>query len=178
MQGRVPPRVEYQTFSSSADFQGVFSGLRRRSRPNHRGNRFFIRDRDQPRGRGGCPESRKKGNSTERATGVVAENYRDGRPWKCTPLTMYLTPPPGTTAATAATLQSAQAFMNDLPHASVDLTNKPGVLGSWVLEAKDADINKIAATLQTTVTASGTNHYRLKLELIDDIFLVCTYSES
>src|SRR6266567_3668563 len=49
---------------------------------HHRGNRFFIRDRNQPGGSGGCPESRKKGNGTERATGVAAENYRDGRPWK------------------------------------------------------------------------------------------------
>jgi len=60
----------------------------------------------------------------------------------------------------------------------VDLTNKPGVLGSWLLEARDADVNKIAATLQNTVTAAGTNHYRLRSELIDDIILVCTYSAS
>src|ERR1700675_3140185 len=78
MQGRVPRRIERQTFSSSADFQGVFSGLRRGSHPNHRRNGFFIRDRHVPRGRGGCPV-RGKGSSTERVPGMAAEDYRAGR---------------------------------------------------------------------------------------------------
>ena len=97
---------------------------------------------------------------------------------KGTPLTVYLTPAPGTADPAAATLQSAAAFMNGLPHSSVDLTNSPGSLGSWLLEARDADINKIAVTLQTTVAVSGTNHHRLRSELIDDIILVCTYNAS
>jgi hypothetical protein len=55
---------------------------------------------------------------------------------------------------------------------------QPASLGSWLLEARDADINKIAASLQTTVTTAGTNHYRLRSELIDDIVLVCAYNAS
>ena len=49
----------------------------------------------------------------------------------------------------------------------------PASRGSWLLEARDADIAKIAASLQTAV--SGTTHLRLKPELIEDTFLVCTY---
>src|ERR1700675_5119467 len=78
MQGRVPRRIERQTFSSSADFQGVFSGLRRGSHPNHRRDGFFLRDRHVPGGRGGCPARGKKG-STERVPRMAAEDYRGGR---------------------------------------------------------------------------------------------------
>jgi len=97
---------------------------------------------------------------------------------KGTALTMYVTPAPGTAAPAPATLQSMPLFFNGLPHALVDLTNNPGGLGSWLLEARDADIEKIEATLQSTVTTAGTNHYRLRSELIDDIILVCTYVAS
>src|SRR6267142_2248698 len=78
MQGRVPRGIERQTFSSQADFQGAFSGLRRGSDPNHRRDRFFIRDRHVPGGRESCPVRGKKGN---RVPGMATEDYRDGRPW-------------------------------------------------------------------------------------------------
>jgi hypothetical protein len=65
--------------------------------------------------------------------------------------------------------------LDGLPHAALDLTSKAGMLGSWLLEARDADINKIAASLQTTINVGGTTHYRLNTELIEDIIIVCTY---
>jgi hypothetical protein len=94
---------------------------------------------------------------------------------KGTALTMYVTPAPGTAAAAVATLQSAPSYLNGLPHAALDSAGQPGALGSWLLEARGADIHKIAASLQTTVTADTATHYRLKPELIEDIILVCTY---
>jgi hypothetical protein len=94
---------------------------------------------------------------------------------KGTALTMYVTPAPGSAAAAAATLQSTTSYLNGLPHAVLDLTSQPGALGSWLLEARDADIHRIAASLQTTVMADTATHYRLKAELIEDIILVCTY---
>src|ERR1700682_4802650 len=78
MQGRVPRGIERQTLSSQADFQGVFSGLRRGSYPNHRRGGFFIWDWHVPGGREGCSVRGKKGNSTEPVTGMAAEDYRGG----------------------------------------------------------------------------------------------------
>src|SRR6266436_2750865 len=92
MQGRVPRGIERQTFSSPADFQGIFSGLRRGSHPNHRRNGFFIRDRHVPGGRERCLARGKKGNST-RVTGMATEDYRDGRPWASLVIRRLLTLP-------------------------------------------------------------------------------------
>ena len=94
---------------------------------------------------------------------------------KGTALTVYVTPAPGSATAAAATLQSRSSDLSGLPHAVLDLTSQPGALGSWLLEARDTDIQKIAASLQTTVTADSTTHYRLRAELIEDVILVCTY---
>ncbi|HET8924381.1 MAG TPA: choice-of-anchor D domain-containing protein [Candidatus Acidoferrum sp.] len=94
---------------------------------------------------------------------------------KGTPLTVYVTPAPALTAASAASLQSAASYLNGLPHASLDITSQPGTLGPWLLEAREADISKIAASLQTTVTVDTTTHYRLRGELIEDVIFVCTY---
>ena len=94
---------------------------------------------------------------------------------KGTPLTVYVTPAPASTAASAARLESAASYLNGLPHKSLDLRGQPGALGAWLLEARDADISKIAASLQTTVAADTTTHYHLKGELIEDVIFVCTY---
>jgi hypothetical protein len=90
------------------------------------------------------------------------------------PLTMYVTPAPGTRSASAAILKIGTP-LNGLPHGFVDFTSQPGALGSWLLEARDADIFNIAPSLRTSVTANGTPHYRIKSDLIEDIILVCTY---
>jgi sugar lactone lactonase YvrE len=94
---------------------------------------------------------------------------------KGTPLTMYITADLTSAAPLAATLGSTASDLNGLPHAAVDLSSQPGSLGAWLLEARDADVNKIAASLQTKVTANNTTHYRINVDLIDDVILVCTY---
>jgi hypothetical protein len=55
---------------------------------------------------------------------------------------------------------------------------QPGTLASWLLEAREADISTIVASLQTTVMFDNVTHYRLKAAAIEGTFLVCTYSVS
>lgn len=88
--------------------------------------------------------------------------------------------PPGATGK-GATLSSAPTLLNGVPHASVPQTLSPnppslGGLGTWTLGATQADIQKIAASLQNVVTSGGANYAHLNPDVIDDIFLVCHYS--
>jgi hypothetical protein len=71
-------------------------------------------------------------------------------------------------------LDSSSSFLNGIPHAVIDMQNDPKGFGTWVVEAKDADIQQIATTLRYS---EGT-HQRLKAEAIADIIIVCHYSVS
>src|SRR5271155_5416876 len=81
MQGGVTRGVDRQALASAADFQGAISGLRRRSRPDHRRDGFFICDRHLPGRRAGGPAKSKEDSGSERATGVATKDHRDGRRW-------------------------------------------------------------------------------------------------
>jgi hypothetical protein len=71
--------------------------------------------------------------------------------------------------------------LNGVPHASVPQTlaaNPPalGPLGTWIVGAAQADIQKIAGSLQNVVSSGGNSFPHLNSEVIDDIFFVCHYS--
>ena len=93
-------------------------------------------------------------------------------------LTLSLAPPPPGTPGTRLTLKSDSAFLNGVPHAAVPQTLPPkpspiGQLRIWTLSADQADIQKIAGSLQS-VGSTGVQH--LNPDVIDDIFFVCHYS--
>lgn len=86
--------------------------------------------------------------------------------------------PPGV-AGKAVVLSSVSTFLNGVPHASVPQTlpaNPQSPLGTWTLGAAQADIQKIAASLQSVVSSGGNNYSHLNSDVIDDIFFVCNYS--
>ncbi len=93
-------------------------------------------------------------------------------------LTLSLAPPPPGTPGTRLTLKSDSAFLNGVPHAAVPQTLPPkpspiGQFGMWTLSADQADMQKIAGSLQS-VGSTGVQH--LNPDIIDDIFFVCHYS--
>jgi hypothetical protein len=94
---------------------------------------------------------------------------------KGTALTLHLTPPGNPTVDAAL---NPDPLYSGVPHGIIDLTNQPGGLGSWQLQAGDADIQAIPSSLRTTVTTSGTPHYRLIAGIVADIIAVCHYSVS
>jgi hypothetical protein len=96
---------------------------------------------------------------------------------KGTALTLHLTPA-GNSPPTFDGKLPPDSLYAGVPHASMDLSNQPGGLGSWQLQASDSDIKAIAQSLQTTVTANGTTHNRLKAAAVDDIVAVFHYSVS
>lgn len=91
-------------------------------------------------------------------------------------LSLSLTPPGAGTKV--LTLGSASAFLNGVPHAAVPPALPPnppplGPLGTWTLTAAQADIQKIAGSLQTVVSSGGNNYSHLNSDVLDDIFFVC-----
>jgi hypothetical protein len=93
-------------------------------------------------------------------------------------LNLTVTPPDA--LGKDATLSSAASFISGMPHASVPQSLSPnppplGGLGTWTLVATQADIQKIAASLQNAVTTTNANYAHLNPNVIDDIFLVCHY---
>jgi len=90
-------------------------------------------------------------------------------------LTMYLTPPGDPPPeSTAADLKSDNALLNGLPHGSAPFPARPS-LGNWLLEVRDADVQKVAASLVSTVQASNGTHYRLTAGVVEDVFAVFHY---
>lgn len=78
---------------------------------------------------------------------------------------MRIVPAPGAAAAAGPTLQST-SDVSGLLHTVLDLINQRGVLGSWQLEARDAEIGRIVISPQTIATANSTTHHRFKTELL------------
>ncbi len=80
-------------------------------------------------------------------------------------------------AATPFTLElgSSDSFLNGLPHDSENF-DPPKGLANWSLEIKEDDIQAIAGSLRYKTAAGGVDHWRLKPDLIDDLFIVCRYS--
>jgi hypothetical protein len=95
-----------------------------------------------------------------------------------TALRLYLSPPVSTGAPTLSTaLNSLSSFLGGLPYGSVPFgTGNPPGLGYWLLTAQNADIAKIALSLQNQVTSGGTLYQHLSAAPIDDIVIVCHYT--
>jgi hypothetical protein len=92
-----------------------------------------------------------------------------------TALVISLTPPTG--PAQSGTLTSASTLLNGLPFAAIALpSGSPPGLGNWTLAANNADIAKIAASLQNVVTSGANTFHHLNPTAIDDIVMVCHYS--
>jgi len=89
------------------------------------------------------------------------------------PLIVSLIAPDNTTSP--GTLASAPEVLGGVPHTLIDF-NQPQRLGIWSLQANDTNIFAIPESLRKTVTTNGTQHYRLKPDVIEDIVLVCHYS--
>lgn len=93
-------------------------------------------------------------------------------------LTMYVTPPGDPQPESAAVdLKSDNAFLNGLPNGLAQFSARPG-LGNWVLEARDADVQKVAASLVNTIQAASGAHYRLSAGVVEDVYAVFHYSVS
>ncbi len=93
-----------------------------------------------------------------------------------TALTVYLTPPGDPQPESmAAELKSDTAILDGLPRGAAVFPARPG-LGNWLFEARDADIQKIAASLRTAIQAANGTHYRLSPAAIEDVFVVLHYS--
>jgi hypothetical protein len=91
------------------------------------------------------------------------------------PLVISLTTPTG--SAQSGTLASASTFLNGLPFAAVTFpAGSPPGLGNWTLRANNANIQKIASSLQNIVTSGGSTFQHLNPAAIDDIVMVCHYS--
>ena len=92
-----------------------------------------------------------------------------------TPLSITLSPPGASAVALASRPEEDIANM---PHTVVALNDPIAVPVTFKLEASDGDIKAIANQLYCNVTSAtdGATHYRLKSEVLEDIFIVCHYS--
>ena len=86
-------------------------------------------------------------------------------------LELKLNPPGNSSSPPMGTLQVDPSY-NGVPHALIDLTTGPPA-GLWQLVAEDDEIEPIAGSLRTKLTTNGKDHYRLKVDVIDDIVAVC-----
>jgi len=90
-------------------------------------------------------------------------------------LTLYLMPPGDPPPVPSGGALVPDHSLDGLPHATIQLQPWPAV-GSWLIEARDADVQSIAASLRTTITAANGPHFRLKPELLDDLVMVLHFS--
>jgi hypothetical protein len=103
------------------------------------------------------------------------------------PLVITLIPPAVNGANPPAlaplSLASNASVLNGLPRASVPPTLGSGAAalgapGKWSLNVAQADIQKIAASLQTVITSGSNQYAHLNAAVIEDIFLVCHFVAS
>lgn len=83
--------------------------------------------------------------------------------------------PPATTALTLS-LNSSLSFLNGLPHGVQGFSSTPGGprLGSWSLKLRD--VTNSPSPLSLWSKRAGANRWRLKPDLIEDIFVAFRYS--
>jgi hypothetical protein len=113
------------------------------------------------------------GNTQHTALGAYMTSTR--------PLTLSIVaPPPSVGAATPQAfplvLNSAESSLNGLPHGVPDFGTAARTLGNWSLKIESVNVEVIAQSLRYAVTANGISHWRVKSDLIQDIFIVCRYS--
>jgi hypothetical protein len=80
-------------------------------------------------------------------------------------------------------LASNPSVLNGLARASVPQTLSGGAAslgdpGKWTLNVAQADIQKIAASLQTVITSGSNQYAHLNSTVIEDVFLVCHFAAS
>ena len=66
--------------------------------------------------------------------------------------------------------------LNGMPHGVPDFGTVARTLGNWSLVIEPVNVEGIAQSLRYQITANGISHWRLKPDLIEDIFIVCRYS--
>jgi len=96
------------------------------------------------------------------------------------PLRVGLIPPAASTTTTPTApiileLSSSDSFLNGLPHGVTNF-EPPRNLGGWSLEIQGDDIANIAESLRYKTTVNGVDYWRLKPDLVEDVFIVCRYS--
>jgi hypothetical protein len=73
-------------------------------------------------------------------------------------------------------LNSDALSLNGMPHGVPDFGTVARTLGNWSLVIETVNVEEVAQSLRYQVTANGISHWRLKPDLIEDIFIVCRYS--
>jgi hypothetical protein len=71
--------------------------------------------------------------------------------------------------------QIAGSSVDTVPH-SIPSKSMTVSLGSWIMEFKEETIKDLPASLRRTVNISGTDHFRLNPDAIEDIWIICEYS--
>ena len=72
------------------------------------------------------------------------------------------------------TLATAESVLNGLPLAVREFESAQG-LGEWSLGIDEDSVELIPESLRCKVVSNGSEHWRLKPEVVDDVFLVCSY---
>jgi hypothetical protein len=89
-------------------------------------------------------------------------------------LALSLTPAEGTEVSMP--LESADSFLNGLPHAVFDVSSDAKGFGTWTIAADEQDIAQLAPALRQAVTVDGVTHHHLKAEAIQDLLILPHYS--
>jgi hypothetical protein len=79
-------------------------------------------------------------------------------------------------AAPESNFHASAAVMDGTPRGLYDFESSPQELGAWRLFADDAGIQRLPAALRRKVTVEGTDHWRMKAELVKDVILLVHYT--